>query len=231
VVGGGGVRHRRRQTVGGGDLGVVGVDEAAEASPDSGLGHCEGCWSNPYRYPAGSVEPGRPRRAHRPAWPVQESANVERLVQVHIEVAHPDARLARPTIHAPPSSGATCRAERLPPMCSSPPSGPRTSRPPPLILYTKDASLDPVVKIACLDDRFTNYRLVIEFLLMKPPASCASAKTFVPGWRPRSENKKHLMADYGWASEDLSQIGHPTGTRRGESTLQRCGRRQSLSSK
>jgi hypothetical protein len=84
-----------------------------------------------------------------------------------------------------------------------------------LIPHTDDPSLDRLVSIACLEDWFTNYRLVIEFLLMKPPANCASAKTFIPNWTPASDKKKQLIADYGWASEDVAHIGHPTSIDRG----------------
>jgi hypothetical protein len=78
-----------------------------------------------------------------------------------------------------------------------------------LIPYTNDVSLPAVISIACLEDWFTNYRLVIEFLVLKPPANCASAQDFVPGWKARPEVKARLARDYGWASEDVSHIGRP----------------------
>ena len=45
-----------------------------------------------------------------------------------------------------------------------------------------DAALPAPVMFACLEDWFTNYRLLIEFLVIGPPRNCASAQTFVPGW-------------------------------------------------
>ena len=86
-----------------------------------------------------------------------------------------------------------------------------------LIPYTSQASLDPIIRIACLEDWFTNYRLLIEFLLMRPPPNCASAKTLVPGWTERPGVKAQLMADYGRASEDVSHIGQPSGVGPGSS--------------
>jgi hypothetical protein len=85
-----------------------------------------------------------------------------------------------------------------------------------LIPFTDHGSLPRVVEIACLEDWFTNYRLLIEFLLLKPPKNCASAQTFVPGWAPdRSDPVATLRADYGWASEDVSHIGHLNSGDRG----------------
>jgi hypothetical protein len=78
-----------------------------------------------------------------------------------------------------------------------------------LIPYTNDDSLPTAISIACLEDWFTNYRLIIEFLVMKPPANCAGAKDFVPSWKARPEVKDRLARDYGWASEDVSHIGRP----------------------
>lgn len=71
-------------------------------------------------------------------------------------------------------------------------------------------SLGPVVRIACLEDWFTNYRLLIEFFLMKPASNCAGAASFAPGWQPSASTiTNKLKADYGWASEDVSHIGVP----------------------
>ena len=86
-----------------------------------------------------------------------------------------------------------------------------------LIPYTNDASLPAVISIACLEDWFTNYRLVIEFLVLKPPANCASARDFVPGWKARPEVKARLARGLtGWASEDVTHIGRPRGPRPNE---------------
>ncbi len=79
-----------------------------------------------------------------------------------------------------------------------------------LVRRTDDLTLDRVVQIACLEDWFTNYRLLIEFLLMKPPGNCAGAADLAPGWvPPESQVIRSLKADYGWASEDVSHIGIP----------------------
>lgn len=79
-----------------------------------------------------------------------------------------------------------------------------------LIPYTERSGLPRVVEIACLEDWFTNYRLLIEFVLLKPPSNCAGARDLVPGWLPaRDAEANRLRADYGWASEDVSHIGVP----------------------
>ena len=76
--------------------------------------------------------------------------------------------------------------------------------------WIDNPSLDRVVQIACVEDWFTNYRLLIEFLLLKPPTNCAGIADFAPGWKPSaSETTKKLKADYGWASEVVSHIGVP----------------------
>jgi len=79
-----------------------------------------------------------------------------------------------------------------------------------LIPHTDKSGLPRVVEIACLEDWFTNYRLLIEFVLLKPPSNCAGARDLVPGWVPATDlESKRLRADYGWASEDVSHIGRP----------------------
>jgi hypothetical protein len=79
-----------------------------------------------------------------------------------------------------------------------------------LIPFTNDTALPRVVEIACLEDWFTNYRLLIEFLFMMPPNNCASAAVLAPGWTaPEDAFTDKLKADYGWASEDVSHIGIP----------------------
>ena len=79
-----------------------------------------------------------------------------------------------------------------------------------LIPYTDSSGLPRVVEIACLEDWFTNYRLLIEFVLLKPPSNCAGARDLVPGWAPAKDvEANRLRADYGWASEDVSHIGMP----------------------
>ena len=79
-----------------------------------------------------------------------------------------------------------------------------------LIPYTDDSHLPRVVGIACLEDWFINYRLLIEFMLLKPPSNCAGATTFVQGWGSVAAGRLgQLRADYGWASQDVSHIGIP----------------------
>jgi hypothetical protein len=85
-----------------------------------------------------------------------------------------------------------------------------------LIPYTTETSLDRIVQIACLEDWFTNYRLIIEFVLGLAPANCANTSSFVPSWKPSSEAKGRLGPEYGWASEDVSHIGMPTKAARGD---------------
>lgn len=79
-----------------------------------------------------------------------------------------------------------------------------------LVRWIDNPTLDREVQIACVEDWFTNYRLLIEFFLMKPPKNCAGATTFAPGWQPSTSIATgKLKADYGWASEDVSHIGVP----------------------
>ncbi len=78
-----------------------------------------------------------------------------------------------------------------------------------LIPYTDDERLPPAVRIACLEDWFTNYRLLIEFLVLKPPKNCAGATSFVTDWKVEtSRSVQRLRADYGFASEHVTHIGH-----------------------
>jgi hypothetical protein len=83
-----------------------------------------------------------------------------------------------------------------------------------LIPWTDDPTLDPIVRIACVENWFTNYRLLIEFLVLRPPDNCASVATFAPGCKPStSTTTQKLKADYGWASQDVSHIGMPKPNR------------------
>ena len=98
-----------------------------------------------------------------------------------------------------------------------------------LIPWTDDPTLDPMVRIACVEGWFTNYRLLIEFFLMKPPDNCAGIADFAPGWKPSvSTTTKRLKSDYGWASQDVSHIGMPkpnkmTGNAAPEALKMRAG--------
>jgi hypothetical protein len=73
-----------------------------------------------------------------------------------------------------------------------------------------------IVQIACLEDWFTNYRLLIEFLVIGPPANCASAKDLVADWSPQAEGEHALRRDYGVASESVSHIGKARPAEPGE---------------
>lgn len=82
-----------------------------------------------------------------------------------------------------------------------------------LIPFTDAADLPKPVRIACLEDWFTNYRMLIEFLVVGVPKKCASAQDLLPGWKPQtSQELKRLRADYGFASEHVSHIGWPKAT-------------------
>ena len=79
-----------------------------------------------------------------------------------------------------------------------------------LIPFTVDRELPRVVQIACLEDWFTNHRLLVEFLLLKPPRNCSSAGHFLPSWAPATSTEgDRLKADYGLASEHVAHIGTP----------------------
>lgn len=78
-----------------------------------------------------------------------------------------------------------------------------------LIPRTVDESLPQFMQISCLENWFTNYRLLIEFLVGRPPPNCARASTYVPTWKPDATIKKSLLREYGWASQDVSHIGMP----------------------
>lgn len=99
-----------------------------------------------------------------------------------------------------------------------------------LIPWTDDPTLDPIVRIACVEDWFTNYRLLIEFFLMKPPNNCAGIDDLAPGWKSStSTTTKQLKADYGWASQDVLHIGMPkpnqlAGSAAPEALKMRAGR-------
>jgi hypothetical protein len=83
-----------------------------------------------------------------------------------------------------------------------------------LIPWIDNPSLDRVVQIACVEDWLTNYRLLIEFFVLKPPDNCAGVATLAPGWTPSvSVITAKLKADYGWASQDVSHIGLPKPNR------------------
>lgn len=79
-----------------------------------------------------------------------------------------------------------------------------------LIPHTADNDLPEHVRIACLEDWFTNYRLLIEFLAVGAPKNCATAQDFVPGWRAETSIQlRGLREDYGFASEHVVHIGWP----------------------
>lgn len=82
-----------------------------------------------------------------------------------------------------------------------------------LIPHTDRSGLPRVVEIACLEDWFTNYRLVIEFLILRPPRNCVGARDLLPGWTPTTTREvQRMREDYGWASEHVAHIGQPKAT-------------------
>jgi hypothetical protein len=79
-----------------------------------------------------------------------------------------------------------------------------------LIPFTDNSDFEEPVRIACLEDWFTNYRMLVEFLVIGVPKNCASAQSLLPGWKPQtSQEVQRLRADYGFASEQVSHIGWP----------------------
>lgn len=74
-----------------------------------------------------------------------------------------------------------------------------------LIPFTDDSALPWLLQVACLEDWFTNYRLLIEFLVLTPPKNCAGAASFVSEWVPAtSGSTARLREDYGFASEHVT---------------------------
>lgn len=79
-----------------------------------------------------------------------------------------------------------------------------------LVQWVDNPALDPIVQIACVEDWLTNYRLLIEFLVMRPRDNRAHATTLASDWKsPESVVVGKLRRDYGWASQDVSHIGIP----------------------
>jgi len=82
-----------------------------------------------------------------------------------------------------------------------------------LIPHTDAHDLPEPVRIACLEDWFTNYRMLVEFLILGAPKNCARAQDLLPGWKPETTRVvQRLRADYGFASEHVSHIGLPKPT-------------------
>lgn len=82
-----------------------------------------------------------------------------------------------------------------------------------LIPHTDAPDLPEPVRVACLEDWFTNYRMLVEFLILKPPKNCAGVQDLLPGWKPETTQElQRLRADYGFASEHVSHIGLPKPT-------------------
>ena len=92
-----------------------------------------------------------------------------------------------------------------------------------LIPFTCDPTLPHIVEIACLEDWFTNYRLLIEFLIIGGRSNCASATDLVADWSPQTENEAALRRDYGIASESVSHVGRARPSEDGEIDLNRPG--------
>lgn len=80
-----------------------------------------------------------------------------------------------------------------------------------LIPFVEDSRLPSVVRIACIEDWYLNYRLLIEFLLATPPRNCATPQDFLPCWTSATQSRQDLLRDYGTSSEDFAHIGNPRG--------------------
>lgn len=79
-----------------------------------------------------------------------------------------------------------------------------------LVPLTDSSDISEVQRIAYLESWFLNQRVLIEFLILRPPRNCYAAKELIPGWRPSSvERTERLKADYGFASECFAHIGKP----------------------
>lgn len=77
-----------------------------------------------------------------------------------------------------------------------------------LISASNDRAFPPAVRTACLEAWFTNYRLLIEFLVIGVSRNCANAQDLAPGWPSgTSTGIQRLKEDYGWASEHIVHIG------------------------
>jgi hypothetical protein len=81
---------------------------------------------------------------------------------------------------------------------------------PELIAHTDARDLSEPVRIACWEDWFTNYRMLVEFLILRAPKDSASAQDLLPGWKHETTHEvQRLRADDGFASEHVSHIGLP----------------------
>lgn len=79
-----------------------------------------------------------------------------------------------------------------------------------LIPHTDSPAIPEAVQIACLENWFTNYRMLIEFLLFRGASNRVGASDLVPDWEPvKTLEGVKMQADYGFASEHLSHIGYP----------------------
>ena len=85
-----------------------------------------------------------------------------------------------------------------------------------LLPYTHDYSLPPVVRIACLEDWFTNYRILIEFVVLPAPKKSAKrshARDLLGDWSATAANGANaaevqaIARDHGLASNVVSHIG------------------------
>lgn len=79
-----------------------------------------------------------------------------------------------------------------------------------LIPYTVDADLPEAVQVACVENWFTNERVLIEFLLSKPRPKNASARTLLPTWTPGSSPlASALRSELGFVAQHVAHIGLP----------------------
>ncbi|HMR94824.1 MAG TPA: hypothetical protein PKE05_04755 [Microthrixaceae bacterium] len=79
-----------------------------------------------------------------------------------------------------------------------------------LIPHTAGGDLPKEVQIACMECWAFNLRLLVEFLLLKPPSNCASASDLLETWDMSVVGcQEMLKADYGWASQFVAHIAQP----------------------
>jgi hypothetical protein len=85
-----------------------------------------------------------------------------------------------------------------------------------LIPYTSSSSLPARVQIALLEAWFNNYRLLTEFLTLKPAKNMARAADFVGSWTPPIEARDTLLRDYGVVSQSVTHFGKLVSSEWGE---------------
>jgi len=77
-----------------------------------------------------------------------------------------------------------------------------------LVPYVDDHQLPLVVRLACIEAWYMNYRLLLEFFFHKPQKNCAGVESFLTSWKPSSPCPDDLGRDYGMTSADFAHIGN-----------------------